>query len=95
MITTEPAWDAEDRAIIYALEEYEADLCPGCGQPLSESLHVEGRPDPKYTYEYAVCIGCVVKERGQAKKDREDAAQEKAGSSPWRNARRWLLRKLS
>jgi hypothetical protein len=37
----------------------------------------------------------VVKERGQAKKDKEDAAQEKAGSSPWRNARRWLLRKLS
>lgn len=80
--------------MVYALDEYEADLCPGCGQPLSESLHVDGKPDPKYTYSYAVCAGCVVKERGQAKQEKEDAVREKSGGTVWRNARRWLLRRL-
>lgn len=80
--------------MIYALDEYEGDLCPGCGQPLSESLHVDGRPDPEYAYSYAVCVGCVVKERGQANQDKKDTIREKSGGTVWRNARRWLLRRL-
>lgn len=85
--TVEPEWDDEDRALLYALEDYEADLCPGCGHPMSESLHREGVPDPQYQAAYAVCLGCVAKERAQ--KAADDADQKL--DHPRRAARHWTV----
>ncbi len=35
--TTEAEWDDTGRAAALALRAYEADLCPGCKQPLTET----------------------------------------------------------
>lgn len=37
MTVTEPEWTEEDQAWAIALLQLEADTCPGCGQPLSQS----------------------------------------------------------
>lgn len=91
--TTEPEWDAEDRAIIFALLDLKADICDGCGELLSESLHVDGRPDPQYSNHFAVCMGCVAKQRGMAELDKRDAPTEKQGGMVFRMARKWVLRR--
>lgn len=88
MVTTrESEWDDEDRGLLYALEDYEADLCPGCGHPLSQSLHREGVPDPVYQAAYAVCLGCVAKERAQKAADDHDQKLD----HPRRAARHWTV----
>jgi hypothetical protein len=85
--TAEPEWDDEDRAILYALEDYEAGLCPGCGHALSESLHREGTPDRTYQAAYAVCLGCAAKERAQRVADDRDQHLQ----APMRAARHWTV----
>lgn len=92
MITSrEPEWDDADRGIIYALLDYQADLCPGCGQPMSKYLHKDGEPDPHVGSSYAVCTACMAKERGFAIQDKRDQQVEKSGGIVYRTARRWLL----
>lgn len=71
-----------------------ADTCPDCGELLSESLHVDGRPDPQYSSHYAICMGCVAKERGQRVQDARDAPVEKSGGMVFRAARKWLLKQI-
>lgn len=39
--TIEPEWDDKQRELAFALQAYEADLCPGCKQPLTETTRVE------------------------------------------------------
>lgn len=39
MTIREPEWTEQDRAEAIALLKVEADTCPGCGEPLSESTH--------------------------------------------------------
>jgi hypothetical protein len=34
---SEPEWSDDDRAAVFALIAWEADLCPGCHQPLAET----------------------------------------------------------
>ena len=34
----EPEWSPEDRALMLALAEHEANICPNCGQPLDEAM---------------------------------------------------------
>lgn len=34
-----PEWTLEDRAALLGLQEYEATLCPGCGQPKQTAWH--------------------------------------------------------
>jgi len=55
--TTEPLWLETDRSAAMALELYEADLCTGCGQPMSESTLLENEEQYQISYEY--CHGCV------------------------------------
>ena len=38
---SEPEWTADDREAAMALLAYEADLCPGCRQPLAETTLAE------------------------------------------------------
>lgn len=94
MTTTQSEWDAEDRAIIQAVIDLRADQCPGCGEPLSESLHVEGRPDPKYAASYAVCVSCKSREHAMSVVEKKDAAAEKSGGTVFRAARHWVMRRI-
>lgn len=52
----EPLWTDEDRGWAIALLEYEADMCPGCGQPRSQSTLPEN--ESKYESEAVRCHGC-------------------------------------
>jgi hypothetical protein len=92
MITsTEPEWDETDRGVIYALLDYQADLCPSCGLPMSDYLHTEGKPDPPLSSSYAVCVACVAKERIFMTQDKRDQMIERSGGTVYKTARRWLL----
>lgn len=48
-------WSAKDRTFALALQVYEADLCNGCGKPLSVTAG-----DHRHDYEpdTTVCVGC-------------------------------------
>jgi hypothetical protein len=84
----DPEWDAEDRAIIHALMDVKNDECPGCGQPLSESLHEDGKPDPTYDIGFLVCMGCVARDRAVKKQDDLDTSRKVEGV--YTSARRWV-----
>jgi hypothetical protein len=61
---TEPEWDETERAWGMTLTDVEADVCNGCGQPLSESLTLEAYEG----YESgppATCQGCKALHRRQ------------------------------
>lgn len=53
----EPLWLETDRALALALAAIEADACPGCGQPRTESM----QPHAAYAYKAAAlrCHGCA------------------------------------
>jgi hypothetical protein len=53
-IEVEPEWTDEDRGLALALTVYEADACPGCGQPLSETT----RPEREGRYRAGLAVRC-------------------------------------
>lgn len=55
--TRAPEWDDHNRAVVSAYLDYKAELHT-CGRPLSESLHLEGKPDPDYVVGELVCTAC-------------------------------------
>lgn len=93
--TVEPEWDAEDRAMVQALMDIKADQCPGCGEPLSESLHVNGKPDPVYSAAFAVCVSCETREKAMNVISHRDDSIEKSGGKVFRAARHWVMRRLN
>lgn len=50
----EPEWNDEDRAYALALEQYEASLCSGCGEPLEETT----KPEHDGAYRAELPIRC-------------------------------------
>jgi hypothetical protein len=72
---TESVWDAHERALVDAYQDWRADL-HSCGRPLSESLRVRGREDPKYVVGTQVCVACLALERHRHTRAEAD---EKAG----------------
>lgn len=51
--TTEPEWDAQSYALIAALADWEASLCPRCSEPLSECMDpLADRDNPAGTHRY-------------------------------------------
>lgn len=58
VVTTEVEWDEENRNLAMALAMYEADLCPGCSQPMSETTKREN--EGLYVAERAIrCHWCT------------------------------------
>lgn len=53
-VDTRPEWDDDDRVLALALEAYDADICAGCGFPLSEST----TPAREYSYTAGAAIRC-------------------------------------
>jgi hypothetical protein len=78
---------------VQAVIDLRADQCQGCGEPLSESLHVEGQPDPVYAASYAVCVSCKSREHAMEMVEKQDAAKEKNGAKVFRAARHWVMRR--
>lgn len=92
MITTrDPEWSLEDRALVDAVQAYEADLCPGCGQPLSESLHGHGGEHRRYRVGYSVCMACQARSRAQHQQHQRDEVHEKQGRHVPHSARLWTV----
>jgi hypothetical protein len=56
---TETEWDDAERAWAIALLEVDADTCPDCGQPRSESTHPDA--EGAYDAELVRCHGCTAK----------------------------------
>jgi hypothetical protein len=57
-----------------------------CGRPMSESLRVAGRPDPKYRRAVRECVACEVLERSraaQAKRDEESIQETGVNPAAW------------
>jgi hypothetical protein len=66
----EREWDDEQRGLVFALQDYEAELCPGCRQPLEETTAAEN--EYRYTPGPAIrCHRCTATE--QASKAYEDS----------------------
>lgn len=61
---------------------------------MSESLHVDGHDDPSYTASFAVCVGCMSREKAQTTRDEIDTKIEKTGGKVWRASRRWVLTRV-
>jgi hypothetical protein len=62
---TEPEWDDDSRGWALALDNFEADSCPGCGSQLSETQRVSGKPFPKYDVSTIVCAKCEIIDAAQ------------------------------
>jgi hypothetical protein len=82
--TTEPEWDDTERAYAITLLDLEADLCNGCGQPLSETTLREAFdgydvPDPH------ACQGC----KALIAQQKEYAASESMPAYRFRVVRAW------
>lgn len=55
--TREPEYDATDRQLFLALDEWESALCPGCNQPLAETT--DGAHEFDWTHgERMRCYAC-------------------------------------
>jgi hypothetical protein len=52
--TVDVEWDGEQRGLVFALQDYEAELCPGCRQPLEETTAAEN----EYRYMPGPAIRC-------------------------------------
>jgi hypothetical protein len=51
------AWTERDSVYAMALEDYEASICSGCGQPLVEST--DKANEGRYVAKDRICFGCV------------------------------------
>ncbi len=73
VVTTEPRWTPEDMAWALAWIAEQADLCPGCRLPLSETTAMrDGEPVHTYTVDLPrVCRAC------EALAKRQDAYRKK------------------
>ena len=58
-----PAWTDDDRALLLALADYEATLCPGCGEPKQHAWHSD--LDGWYEPEQLVCHACTAQQGQQ------------------------------
>lgn len=62
MTEAESPWDDESRNWALALDDLEADQCPGCGSQLSETLRRPGQPFAKWDVSTVVCSRCEATE---------------------------------
>ena len=91
----EPEFDAWERAVWRALADYEADRCPGCGQPLAESLWDAAVPAgqrPAWETGYYECRACELLEIAQNRIAERDRRQTEVNGFPVAtHHRRWYV----
>lgn len=80
---TEPEFDAWERALQTAYDDYSASLCPNCGQPLAESLwSANANSRPTYQAGFTECRACEVLEITVNKQAQTDAQQSEQNGFP-------------
>lgn len=57
-------WTARDRALLVALQAYEDDCCPGCGQPRTYGMDDDAHG--RYPVHSATCHACAALDRADA-----------------------------
>lgn len=60
-----PDWTDDDRALLLALTQYEASLCPGCGHPVDTAWH--SHADGWWEAEKFICYACTAADDGDDK----------------------------
>lgn len=82
----EPRYDDTERNLWRALQLFEADLCPGCGQPHTKSLYDrDNDTHPTYGAGFVECLGCVELLRQQEEQRLIDAAKQHSMSQPFKD----------
>ena len=66
-------WSDKDRAFALALTAYEADLCGGCGQPMSRS---SGDHPHDYDIRTTRCMGCAEIEEHRDSSKKPDTGEK-------------------
>lgn len=61
-------WTDRDRMYAQALAQYEAGLCPGCGQP---KHHTMADPPRNYAVESGICSACEEMEQAREQKNHQ------------------------
>jgi hypothetical protein len=79
---------------VQAVIDIRADQCSGCGEPLSESLRVAGKPDPVYTAMVRGLRLVQARERVMAVLEKKDQQDEKTRKI-FRSARHWVMKRLN
>ena len=72
-------WTPEDRAILDALDSYQATLCPGCGQPMSSH---RGKSADDYTGAAITCPSLQALDRDQVAQARRDGHKDQQADAP-------------
>lgn len=95
----EPEFDAWERALWRAYDDWEQGHCPGCGEPLSESIFA-GEYDPAdpdhgaYRAGYDSCMSCYHLERAQSfVAERDEKRQPKTGPRLPSAHRKWAVQR--
>lgn len=91
-LTTDHRYDEWERALWRALDDWEQDRCPGCGQPMSESVFPAKKDKPTYAGAFYECAGCEAVEAAQIRQAELDEEARKsrgkdAPASPTRHRR--------
>lgn len=93
----QPEYDAYERALWRALEDWEAGLCPDCGQPLHLSLWDPDQPAEeraKWRALYSSCRACLELENAQNKvadDDKQTQERLKLEQPPPHRHRKWRV----
>lgn len=87
-ITVEPEWDEDDRTVAFALEDYEARLCGGCGDDLDETTKTENEG----AYEPLPAILCFRCKEKQLLESQKASLRKKYGDALKLNVRKILGR---
>lgn len=91
--TSGPDFDEWERAVWRAFHDWENDKCPGCGNPLTESLWDPKTPPderPKWRAVYHQCRACLELENAQIKQEQlDDKARQQAGKDAPRQPYRY------
>lgn len=95
MTVAETPWDDESRNWALALDEHEADICPGCGGQLSETLKVPGQPFAKWDVYTFTCSRCEATDaiQHESHKVHEANAKDNPNYRP-PGGRHWAARRV-
>lgn len=83
----EAEWDDETRGLVEGLDQYESDLCPGCG--MHKSI-IDDFGNHHFTFEERFCPACAAQSSyGRVLADRDEKATPKDGhgNATWKSPR--------
>lgn len=93
---SEPEYDGWEQAIQAAYDDWQSGLCPGCGEPLNESLwDAKADHHPTYLAGFTECRACEVLEVTVNKQAQTDTRQSERNNFPVAtHHRRWQVTRV-